>query len=238
VTEETFPWPKSKFEEQDNPGIGQFTKDIASTTGASAPRISAAAKQFGLANNEYAWLFNKVYDASVSDLDPKIKEQHLACWLAEVPGIKNLIGVTRPRDYTMNTRREATIDESLGRYVRNNKVEADAIAYYWKGVGKEENIDTYIESFDEESVRESLMRKKEFVEKTAPLPHRESWVHNFHKTPEWKATDYYNIWKRESSPEDRAKLDAEYEMLIDAGYISKDSLNRFESKLDELLSGK
>lgn len=234
ITEKTFPYPKSAIEEFYNPEIGQLPKDVASVTGLSAPRLKAMVKQFGLPNNEYAWLFGRLYDKAMSDVDPKIKEEHNAVWLSKVPGFKNLFGVTKPRAYRASGRYELTIDESFEDYVRNGTLDAEARALYWDKVGSEQEIEKYIDSFEDPLIRDSLEKKRKFWEKTASLPHRDNWVNHYSKSLEWKAKDYYEIWKRESSPEDRRKLAIEYDELIEAGYIPKESEYKFENLLDDL----
>ena len=238
VVEEPIGFPRSNVEGMDKPEeLNQLSKDIAARTGLSAPRLEAAAKQFGMPSNEYAWLFGRIYDNSMSDLDPKIKEEHLAQTLAKTPGFKNLFAVTVPRTYRTGNRIQMTEDEVYNRMVRDNKLSSDAKAFYWKGVGSELEIEKYIDSFEDKNVRESLERQKKFVEKVKDLPHRDSWVYNFNKSPEFKAEDYYKIWKTESSQEERTRLDREFDALLDAGYVSGTSSARFWEKYDELVIG-
>ena len=128
-------------------------------------------------------------------------------------------------------------DETFNRMIRNNNVSATAKAFYWKGVGSELEIEKYIDSFEEAHIRESLNKQKDFIEKVKPLPHRDTWVYGFHKSPEYKAEDYYKIWKVENKQEERAALDNELSYLLDAGYVSKESQGRFWQKFDDLVIG-
>jgi polyhydroxyalkanoate synthesis regulator phasin len=238
IVDEPVGFPRSNVEGMDRPErYGQISKDIANATGMSAPRLEAAARNFGFPNNEYAWLFGRAYDKSMSDLDPKLKEEHWAQSLAKVPGLKNLFAVTVPRSYRRENRNEMVEDETFNRMIRNNNVSATAKAFYWKGVGSELEIENYIDSFEEAHIRESLNKQKDFIEKVKPLPHRDTWVYGFHKSPEYKAEDYYKIWKVENKQEERAALDNELSYLLDAGYVSKESQGRFWQKFDDLVVG-
>ena len=238
VVNEPVSFPRSDVEGMDKPEeFNQLSKDIAAKTGMSAPRMEAAARQFGMPNNEYAWLFGKAYDKAMSDLDPKLKEEHLAQSLAKTPGMKNLFAITVPRAYRKEDRVQMTEDEVYNRLIRNNKLSSDAKAFYWKGVGKESEIEKYIDSFEDSHVRESLERQKKFIEDVKNLPHRDSWVYGFNKSPEYKAEDYYKIWRIEKSPEERARLNTEFDALLDAGYVTEESSARFWERFDQLVIG-
>ena len=96
------------------------------------------------------------------------------------------------------------------------------------------NIGRFIDKYEEEHIRKSLENKRAFIEKVKPLPHRGSWVSFYHVPPEIKAKEFYKIWQVESSPGERLALEMELDDLLDVGYISKASEDRFFETLEDL----
>jgi hypothetical protein len=237
VVPEAFPYPMSRFEGQQDPNVGQLPKDIAKVTGLSGPRLQAAAQQLGMRNNEFAWALGSLYDKAMSDVDPRMRRQHWIMSASQIPGLKNVLGVTVPRAYRTGERKEMKEYDALESMIRRDKFDAIVEGYYWKGAGDEGDIDEFIGSYEEEHIRKSLEQKRDFVRNTATLPHRTSWSSIFHTTPEYKAKDFYRIWKSERSPEERDALEAEKDALMRAGYVGEESRDRFERVLSELQSG-
>ena len=234
VVDEAFPWPMSGEEGQLDPKLGQLPKDIAKATSVSAPRLSAAVRQVGLQSNEYTWAMGKLYDMANNDLDLRLRMQHWAITLSQTPGIKNLMSVTVPRAYMKGERKDLKQQDSFDKMLRREEMNFLAEGYYWKGVGSESKIDKFIDKFEEEHIRKSLENKRAFIEKVKPLPHRGSWVSFYHVPPEIKAKEFYKIWQVESSPGERLALEMELDDLLDVGYISKASEDRFFETLEDL----
>lgn len=234
VVEEAFPWPMSEKEGQLDPKLGQLPKDIAKVTGVSAPRLSAAVRQVGLQNNEYAWAIGKLYDMANNDLDPRLRMQHWAITLSQTPGLKNLMSVTVPRAYALAGRKDLKQQDRFDKMLRREEMNFLAEGYYWKGVGSESKIDKFIDKYEEGHIRKSLETRRNFIEKVKDLPHRSSWVSFYHVPPEMKAKEFYKLWQVESSPEERMALERELDDLLDVGYISKASEDRFFETLENL----
>jgi len=237
VVPEAFGWPESGMEGQLDPNLGQLPKDIGKVTGLSGPRLVAAARNLGFQNNEFAWAMGKLYDKVNNDIDPRLREQHWAITISQIPGLKNLMSITVPRSYRVGDRLSMSEDERFKSYLRRGELDAKAEGYYWKGVGKESEIEKFIDSFEEPSIRKSLENKKKFIEDIKNLPHRNSWSRVFHTTPEYKAEDFYKIWKVESSPSERVALERELDTLLEAGFVGKESQRRFFDTLDEFKRG-
>lgn len=234
VVEEAFPWPMSGEEGQLDPKLGQLPKDIGKVTGVSAPRLSAAVRQVGLQNNEYAWAIGKLYDMINNDLDPRLRMQHWAITLSKTPGIKNLMSVTVPRSYALAGRKDLKQQDRFDKMLRREEMNFLSESYYWKGVGSESKIDKFIDKYEEEHIRKSLETRRNFIEKVKDLSHRGSWVSFYHVPPEIKAKEFYKLWQVESSPEERMALERELDDLLDVGYISKASEDRFFETLENL----
>lgn len=232
VVEEPFDWPRSGEEGQRDPKLGQLAKDIGKATGLSPKRLKAAGRQVGFQSNEITWAMGKLYDMVTSDIDPRLKKQHWAMIISQTPGLKNLMSVTVPRAYRGADRKEMKQAEAFDSMIRRETFNEMAEGYYWKGVGSEADIDKFIDGFEEKHIRESLERKRVFVEKVKYLPHRSSWSNYLHTTPEYKAEDFYKIWEVENSPDERLALERELDELLESGYIGKGSEDRFFETLE------
>jgi len=235
VVDEAYDWPKSGMEGQRDERVSKLARDIGKKTGISAPRLEAAGRQFGIQSNEFTWALGQIYDLATNDVDPRLRRQHWAMVIAKTPGLRNLMSVTVPRAYRIKDRHDMKQDESFNNMLIREELDYKAEGYYWKGVGNEADIDAYIDSFEEKHIRDRLEKKRLFIENIKDLKHRTSWSSVFHTSPEYKAEDYYKIWKIESSPEERLALERELDELLVAGYISKESEGRFWETLDSLM---
>jgi hypothetical protein len=232
VVDEAFDWPKSGEEGQRDPKLGQLAKDVGKATGLSGPRLKAAGRQLGLQSNEITWAMGKLYDMVTSDVDPRLKRQHWAMIISQTPGLRNMMSVTVPRAYRSGDRKDMKQDELFDSMLRREELDSKTEGYYWKGVGKEFEIDKFIDGFEEEHIRESLEKRRAFTERIKRLPHRSSWAGIFHTTPEYKAKDFYRIWEVENSPDERLALERELDELLESGYIGKGSEDRFFETLE------
>ena len=232
---ERFDMPDSQVEGQRDPRVSQLAKDIGKVTKVSPKRLSAAARNFGLPSNEWTWALGKLYDEAFNDMDPRLRKQHWAITLSKTPGIKNLMGVTVPRAYRMGDRRDLEKVDQLESFLRRDELDFHAEGYYWKGVGSEFEIDKFIDGFEEEHIVKGLEKRRKFTEDIKDLPHRSSWKNYFHTSPEAKAKDFYKIWL--ATPEnEKSALDSELDDLLDAGYVSEVSQDRFFDVYDRLRS--
>jgi hypothetical protein len=232
VVEEAFDWPRSGEEGQRDPKLGQLAKDIGKTTRLSPKRLKAASRQVGLQSNEITWAMGKLYDLVNNDIDPRLRRQHWAMVISQTPGLKNLMSVTVPRAYRGSDRKEMKQAEAFDSMLRREELNAKAEGYYWKGVGKESEIEKFIDGFEENHIRDSLEKRRTFIERIKHLPHRSSWSGVFHTTSEYKAEDFYKIWKVENSPDERLALERELDELLESGYIGKGSEDRFFETLE------
>jgi hypothetical protein len=234
----TLDWPKSAQEgiySEDGSirdvNISQVATDVSKMTKLSAPRFQGAAGNIIPKNNEFVMLANGAYEWAFSDVPERTKTNHWLLTLAENPPFNRIIGVTRPGYEIRDAGREPVEDERLKSTVRNGKLEFLAENYYWHGCGKEEDIDEYIDSFEDTKyyVTEAMHNKKDFIERIKDLPHRDAWTSMFHTSPEAKAKHFNKIYRK-----DNVESESMLDELYDVGYLTKDTYNRFIDELDKL----
>jgi len=233
VVEHAFDWPRSGQEGMQDPRVSQVAKDVGGATKLSPKRLETAGRQLLPQSNEYVWALGKLYDAAFNDTDPRLRRQHWAITLSKVPGLRNLMSITRPMGARGADRSELREKDLFDRMLRNDELNFKAEGYYWKDVGSESDIDKFIDGFEEKHIRTTLENRRKFIEKAKSLPHRGSWVSMFHTSPEVKAEDFFKIWKTYSVDE-RDDINKELDDLLDAGYVGKDSRDRFYNVLDSL----
>ena len=235
IGQEQFSFPKSGVEGQWDSKVSEMAKTIGRKTGLSGPRLEIATKQYGIQNNEFTWLMGQAWDKAFNDTDPRLKQQHWAITLSQVPGLKNLFGITVPRAYRTDDRVQMKEDDKLVQYVRNGEFTSMAEGFYWKGVGKEDDLEKYIDKYEDEdpNVAKGLEKKKNFIENIKSLPNRSSWSTMFHTSTEAKATDFFKIWKA-SNNEQRTSLNKELDILLEAGYVSKEEEGKFDDIVGQL----
>ena len=225
----TLPWPLSQHEGMQDPNVSQIAKDIGSVTKLSPKRLQESASNVIPRNNEFVYLFGKAYEEAFSDIPKEVRKQHWLMTLAEFPGFNRIIGVTRPGYKISSAGESAANEENAERVVRNGKMDFITENYYWKGYGSELDVDSYIDSFEEKHIRDSLERRRSFIEKVRDLPNRSAWLSKFHQTPELKAKHFNEVYTLQT-PESEFVLDE----LIDAGYIGSDSLDRFFDEMEKI----
>lgn len=232
--DEKFSWPKSEIEGKYDPQVSQLAKDIGETTKLSPRRIQRAVKQFPITNNEYTYVMGKIYEKLNNELDPELTSRHWMIELSQVPGIKNLIGVTVPKSKIIEGGRKDVEIDAFERASIREKINADIEAYYWKGIGSEDKIFNAIAEIERPDMRESLEKTRAFAEKTSELPNRRFWVGRFHLTPEAKAMQYFRLWKA-TAPTNRDNLELELGDAVAVGFLGRETYPRFLERLDSLM---
>lgn len=237
----TLDWPKSRkegiYDEEGiarDPRLSQLSVDVSKVTGLSPVRGQEAIGNVIPRNNEFVMMMSGAYEWAFSDVPKELKSQHWLLTLADMPVVNRIIGVTRPGYNIRSAGDEPTEEARLESIVRNGKMDFLAENYYWKGYGSEQEIDKYIDSFENEPhVVDTLENKRKFVEGVKDISNRSAWVSMFHTTPEAKAKHFFKLYGPMSSESNKILDD-----LMDAKYLSSDGYIRFMDEMDKLSNKK
>jgi hypothetical protein len=224
-------WPKSRHEGEFDVNVSQLAKDVGKVTGLSPKRLGGAAGNIFPQNNEFVWLFNQVYNQTLSDVPDEVAKEHWLISLADVPGVNRVFGISWSGSRIRDIARDVESEEDIESVIRHGKLEFMAKNYYWYEYGSEAEIDRFIDSFEDPNIRKSLEAKKEFISKTANLPNRDTWVSTFYMSPEGKAKMMYKVYDG-----NLVEIDKMLDRLLEAGYLGRESIERFYAKIDELKS--
>ena len=183
-----FPWPDSKVEGMNDPNVSQLAKTLGNITGLSPKRLEGAAKNVFPVNNEFVYMFGKAYEGVFADVPDDLKKDHWMITLARTPLFSKVIGISRP-GYTMGEFGEQLTEaDDINDVVRDGNFEAQAKQYAWYGVGTRDNIIQMIkdEARKDLEVVDPWINKLVFLEGTANLKHRSTWLRAFGYDPDVK----------------------------------------------------
>jgi hypothetical protein len=216
-----------------DPRVSQLAKDTFGSVGMSPARGEVAARNFGFQSNEFTWATGQLYESTFNDIPEELRKDVWQTTLARTPGIKNLIGVTKPRAYMMEVSKDLKIQEMAEDMLRVGEFRNLVKSVYWHNIKDESAIvDKLSEYSDKPQVVEEFERMRDFAKKTKDLPSRSYWLEHFHTSVEFKAKNFAELLMRAPASE-RGKIEDERSQLKKAGYVGEKNWSRFNFLVEE-----
>jgi len=228
-TERPFGWPKSK--EEYIPGeTPQVYIDIGKVTGLSPERTRYAVEELVTSGTVWSYLLGEGYEKAFGDLPDSDKQEHIAEVLARMPVIKRFIGITNPYSQFGAKIEKAEEKEELERWIQNRGLELRVEGYLFDGNYSRKDVVDYIKQFKDKDVRERLLDRFKFMERTKDLQNRSFWLSLKGLSPEARARVYVDRLKS-ASEDERKQLREELKTVILAGGVVTPDFRREVSRL-------
>ena len=222
-------WPKSRVEGQDDNQVAQMAKDVGGVTGLSPKRLQGAIGNVIPSNNEFVYMFGRVYEEAFSDVPKELRVKPWLQTLAEIPGFNRVIGITSP-GYSRKQIVDPINDEvEFKNVVINSKFDTLAENYLYHGVGDEATVKEYMREQNRDT-HERLRNEYDFMKKIRNLEHRNFWLGLKRKSTEVKARAYVQMLDTASS-EEYSQLMSEKRIVQQAGGVFSDNFNYAVSRI-------
>lgn len=229
-TDKPFSWPRSS-KERIQGETPQAYIDFGELTGLSPERIRYVVEELTTNGTIWSYLLGQAYDA-LRGLPENKKRQHIAMTLAKMPVIRRFIGITHP--YSKHAAKTEKYEEisAYDRWLQNEGLDTRVEGYLYQDTVKRDEIEKYIDSFDDSKVQDRLVSRFEFQEATKNLPNKSFWLRLKGLDVNARAMVFYDEYSH-MSPEEKVELEKEMDQVYAAGGVLTDS---FWDEVDRLES--